>query len=1722
MGANTSSKQQSPIKADKGAVTMNGHPNGTIHHGQQQAQQRASRSKRKARTTTWTGWAADKGLKLFVWYALYQIVFQCPSSQSQIDDSTNQVCKTYLQGRDVVTPYAQPYYTQYVAPYVQQAQPYYDIVNEKAYKPGYAAYQTYAAPRVAQAHTLSQQQWETTIKPQLDLAQQQAGKHYQQTLAPHVKKATDVVQPYYDGVVNSAADIWQLELEPVYRKTAPYAEKIYQQGQSFAVNTALPQAQWVGSTAWSLWARQVWPRIRILYGENVEPQLMRITERLGRYKDGKKLEAEINSVEASSSLVKASSSAESAASSLSSTISEATESPSSAASAAVHSTPTPAADPAIQFKEDLKSWEEISHKAAEEGSEDLAERIHDITAQQVKSANSVGSALVTQLEGTTESSLNSVKSRIQQIVKSLPEDAEEKDIEAANDDLVQAVRAAGQSIKQKAQAVREWRHTRQSETESLVEKALQSTLETIDSIRELRLTEIGRKYASSSLPHKEWSKYNDIKKATQTWRNDVEQAARGHKGLAQAKAAGEEIEQVAMGVAEDAAKELGRLKKVGQWKIAADDASDDFETKTIPPPVRKAKDYIVEQAAAAAGAASQVVYGEEQDTVESATPVVAEKASQAASQASEAVYGSTGSAESVASQASSAASSLSEKVVGSSTGSVESAASQVKQSASSIASQVSSSAVDAASSASSAAVGESSFFDTVKQAASSASSAIVGESSLADTASSVASKVSSSAASLSSQVSNSVSSASKSASSAVVGESSLADTIKDAASSASSAVIGESSLTDSVTDAASSATESAKSISPKLASALAAQREQASRNIESAAKAASDSYSSIVNKATHTPVPSEVSSSVFSASSAVSSAAGSVYDNLPDAEDIADAAEEAAQKPRKVFAGAMAQELKEPREPILDGEYEDVVDTGDLGASYSESVQQIMNAAGDKASQLTQAIQEALNGASPTQGSVESATSLANEQYESALSAASSALFGTQNAADKATSSVYDQYQAAVTAASYAIYGTPATAAPLAAASSVYDNAASQASSQYDVVKSYISAQISGTPLPVQEQVLANAQAAYSSAITAASYAAYGTPVTAAPLAAASSVYNNALNEASKSYASLQSRVSSAIYVAGTAEPVQDQLLASAQSAYSSAVTAASYAAYGTPATAAPLAAASSAYASAALEASKHYDAVMSRVSAQISGTPKPVQEQMYASAESAYSNALNAASARYYSTFPTQGYVESISSVASSRLAEGISAAQEQYRSAKIAVGAEPTPAHQQYLASAQAAYYQALGLAHGRYNDFVEAASSAIAPTPTATGYQKSIDDALSAARSAYTAYTSEASSKYSVLHEMASNAASAQTTTVDKGTVDHLEEQIVDAVALAKSKLADASKSVSSAYAASATTDKPLASQASENWDALISKASEQVYGAPPPYTALAYSYATEYAGSVTEAAAYATAAAAAQFEQVQALFSELVVGKEADFTASVYSRLQSAYSTGAPALASQVSSYASDSYDSISSVVSAAFIPPTQVPTILEQVQEQLNAAVNAASVQAYGTEKGTFEQATEAAASVYSAAASQASEAIYGIPAPYVAAAQASVIDIGASASSAISAAIYGGPTPTLEAASNAAASVASSIQSKAAVQAASASAAVSSAIYGEEQTYLEGVQSQLSAAMASASSRIAEFGGDAGSAINEAASTASSVAEEAASSVSSAVTAATDRVRDEL
>jgi hypothetical protein len=606
---------------------------------------------------------------------------------------------------------------------------------------------------------------------------------------------------------------------------------------------------------------------------------------------------------------------------------------------------------------DLKTWQEKFAKAADEGSDELEDRMTEITDRLIQSqAQGVGKALTIQLEETVKSSLKSLKSNIISIVEG------SKDTEESEEAIGNAVRKAGVAIKEKAQAVRTWRQSFDRETNSLVSKAASDTFEILDHIRDLGLQEIGMRWAwTDGITHKDWTKYHKLKGKFDEWRVDVENVVAEHPGLGKARAASEEVENKAMDIAEEAAKELARLKETGRWKLSTGDTSDDWSTKILPAAAVVAGQKVKEKAKEA----SEAVAPPSQGTIESVASVASSSVAEAVSSASSIAASQVGNTQS-------AASSISSSVVGTPQGSAESVISVGSASASSLADQ--------------------------------ASSSIIGTSQ--GSVESVASIAKEFASSLADQ-----------ASSSVIGTSqgsveSIASVAKESASSiadqASSSVIGTSQ--GSVESAISVATDSASSLSAKASASVVGEEpgivEKASKSVKSAASVVSDSASSLSDAASSSissgssevsKAASKASSSLsFATSSVGSSLSKSVTDGSSAASSAASSASSTASK--KVWGGAMAQ-FVEAKQII----YEDIVEDSD-DETFSEKIQSLASEAGDKYAELTKVVSEALLKPSSTQGY--QVTSLAAQQYSSALAAASSALYGTEQGTGESIASV--------------------------------------------------------------------------------------------------------------------------------------------------------------------------------------------------------------------------------------------------------------------------------------------------------------------------------------------------------------------------------------------------------------------------------------------------------------------------------------------------------------------------------------------------------------------------------------------------------------------------------------------------------------------------------------------------------------------------------------------
>jgi hypothetical protein len=442
---------------------------------------------------------------------------------------------------------------------------------------------------------------------------------YDEKLSPHVDQFTTAASPYVNRAKSELVEIYQSTLVPAFNKAVPYLQDAYKQGHYVTTVVVLPYVQYAERSTVAFLSRKIWPQLVIVYGENVEPQLMKISERLGRYKDSKKLQAEVNEMDATSNT------------SLKSQPTIAASTVSSAASVAVPNASTSTAtqeekeaDTREKIESDLKTWQEKFAKAADKGAEDLQDRVKEITSRQIDSqAHVVGKAHFVRLEETASSSIESLKAKINDVVKGLPEEADEKAEDAAYEQIVAEIRAAGFKIKERAQALRTWKQKYDNDTLSLVQAALQSTYNVIDNIRDLGLQEIGMRWAwMEGVTYQDWSKYHDLKSTFDEWRNGVEKVALGHKGLKAAQDEGEAVQESGMDTAETAAKELARLKDVTRWKIDSRDSSDNFSVSRASRAAQMVKNpanFIPEPIAKAPSAMSEAIYGTE-EAVENLIP----------------------------------------------------------------------------------------------------------------------------------------------------------------------------------------------------------------------------------------------------------------------------------------------------------------------------------------------------------------------------------------------------------------------------------------------------------------------------------------------------------------------------------------------------------------------------------------------------------------------------------------------------------------------------------------------------------------------------------------------------------------------------------------------------------------------------------------------------------------------------------------------------------------------------------------------------------------------------------------------------------------------------------------------------------------------------------------------------------------------------------------------
>ncbi|KAH7374450.1 hypothetical protein B0T11DRAFT_344102 [Plectosphaerella cucumerina] len=539
--------------------------------------------------------------RLATWYSIISILFRCPATLELCDETTPKICKPYFQAKSFVSPHLEPYYDAYAAPYIELARPYYDTAEKKVISPARTYAVKYGGPVVSQAQAYGETQWNQRVQPQLAGYQKLVQEQYDEKVSPHVASASAAVGPYYDIARTSALQTYHEIIFPSYELARPYLAQGYGVASQFATETAIPSLFWTWNKTYVFLDTTVWPQVRVLYVQNVEPQLARIGQRLGRYREKSKLPVE----SVSESVYSATSSFSKPTSSVSSS-----SAPESTASQTVDDIPIP--DPAEIAKhdaseqeivmEDLEQWQTKFAKAADEGAAEIEERIDEISKDMIKNdVNKTGKSLVAKLQDTSRAQINALQASIIEIVgKNGPD---------AGDEIIAAVRKAGLVVKQNAQAVRDWKNTFESDMETAITKAAENHFKILESIRDLALQRIGMKWAwMDGITYKDWAKFHELKDKFDEWTDDLKKLIVTHPALDDTREASGRIEDSAMSVAQEAAQELARLKQVGFWKLAAADVTDNFDSDAMrdaADAAEQAKIEVAERAAAERVASEQ-------------------------------------------------------------------------------------------------------------------------------------------------------------------------------------------------------------------------------------------------------------------------------------------------------------------------------------------------------------------------------------------------------------------------------------------------------------------------------------------------------------------------------------------------------------------------------------------------------------------------------------------------------------------------------------------------------------------------------------------------------------------------------------------------------------------------------------------------------------------------------------------------------------------------------------------------------------------------------------------------------------------------------------------------------------------------------------------------------------------------------------------------------------
>ncbi|KAF3933864.1 hypothetical protein ABW19_dt0202196 [Dactylella cylindrospora] len=466
---------------------------------------------------------------------------------------------------DIYDDYIDPYYTEYVSPYVEQATPYVKIANEKYIQP---------------AATFAIEQFDKHGRPELENIKAKALEGYTRVVEPHVKQLQAQAVVYYNDYL---ADLVATGHE-IYVAYYPIVEKYAKEGYDFAIQQAHPyyiaalpyiEAAWkhgIETAGWVGLEGKGWVSRR--WGMHVEPQIWRIQERLGL--KGLNMKNATPVKEANPTPPQHTNPNASSSDTVSDTKideepikGDLSDDDAGAKEEKKEEKKKPSSEEAIAaaraiVEADIAEITAKFEEAGVKGVKEVVSKLDELCEKVLDEQNTPSEDLLNQLDDRIERQFIAFQKGLKDLVES---PAEHQYVMMGFDNMVGTTFSNIES--KKAEITR---HTQGflMDTYQNTAKIVDAALADMDSVLDIGMQELGMKWAwTDGITYKDWAQYHELKKTFGNIKTKVIRAGQGHKKLREVTDYAKSIDDAAEDIVKAAHVEIDALEKAGREKLEA-------------------------------------------------------------------------------------------------------------------------------------------------------------------------------------------------------------------------------------------------------------------------------------------------------------------------------------------------------------------------------------------------------------------------------------------------------------------------------------------------------------------------------------------------------------------------------------------------------------------------------------------------------------------------------------------------------------------------------------------------------------------------------------------------------------------------------------------------------------------------------------------------------------------------------------------------------------------------------------------------------------------------------------------------------------------------------------------------------------------------------------------------------------------------------------------------